>query len=151
MSLRDFSKGWVTSFQSVLENCPACIGSCTHLCLEKQIINLYKGSQFLRMLSFYSKLYLSQYIMKAVRYRIKAFTDLRINNPFLKVRKTEDPRRCELFKGNVARQSSWEQNLSLLLLSFVLRYHENSWSQMIKHKAKLGAYINCTNYTEVFP
>lgn len=43
-----------------------------------------------------------------------------------------------------------EWNLSLLLLGFAL-YHATSWSWIIKHKAKLSAYISYTNYTEFLP
>lgn len=82
MSFRVFSEGWVASFRRVLQNCPACIERCMHLQLEKQIIHLFKGSQFLRVLNFCSKLYVSQYIMKAVSYRIKEFPDLRVRTYF---------------------------------------------------------------------
>lgn len=143
MSFMCFSKGQLTSFRRVLQNCPVCIEWCMYLQLEKQIIDLYQRSQFLRRLNFCSKLCLSQYIMKAVSLRIKEFLDLRVKTyVFLEVRKTEDSRSCELFKGNLARQSSWEQDLSLLLLSLALLYHASSWTQIMKHKAKLGAYIS---------
>lgn len=44
--------------------------------------NCIKGNQFLRILNFHSRLCISQYIMKAINYRIKEFADLRIRPHF---------------------------------------------------------------------